>query len=163
MSPGTGHGPAFMHAADERNIGMTGGPFGQIGLDEAAEHPYSYGAPQGGTVAVYPSQGARMNAGVASGNDPNNFTNAIYQLLAEPGDDDLIEGERYLPLNNGHVAYLLPGSALMRSWTKFDRRPEYWEIGTVRPDGTVRWDCLTYIRPDQQVLHEYAIDGYCPP
>ena len=71
--------------------------------------------------------------------------------------------EKGLALNDGIPSYLLAGSALSRHWEAFDRRPNYWEIGTVQPDGTVRWDCLTYVEPSGEALEEYARDGYCPP
>ena len=165
MDSGTGHGPAFMEEADRRNIGVTGSTREVRRIEDADPLTAFDERPRPGAVLVHPAQGHRLHIDAVSGNDPRNFKRPNYRLLSQPGEEELWTGkwEKGLSLNDGVPGYYLPGSALSRHWEAFDRRPNYWEIGTVQPDGTVRWDCLTYVEPSGAALEEYARDGYCPP
>ena len=85
---------------------------------------------------------------------------AEYHVLAEPGErearplGDPISTRRF---------YALPGTALLKHWPDRGSAPEYFEIGTVNEDGTIRWDCLTYANPSPEVLNKYVSEGFCPP
>ena len=165
MRKGVGHGPDFMKATDERNIGVTASKRELRRVEDADPLTPKHEQPFAGGVVVYPSQGHQLNIDPVSGNDPRLFKQAQYRLLSEPGDEGIREEKLSgrLPINQGSPGYFLPGTALSRHWGAFDSRPDYWEIGTVQPNGTVKWDCLTYIKPDDGALEDYAREGYCPP
>ena len=151
MDRNTAHGPMFMDYVDSRNISV----FAPSNVTERLGGGLVQGedTPRQGRVPVHMSV-------VEEGKENNpKWVWAQYWVLAEPGETEL----RNQKLEGSSRAYLLPGSAMIRSWPETGRSPPYWEIGTVEDDGTIQWDCLTYGQPDQNVLTEYVRLGYCPP
>ncbi len=159
LPQGVSHGPAFAQYADARNISLRGyRPIKEITdlPNVVPEHKAG-----GGRVRV---AGTRATPLLQDSNNPVTWQDVRYSLLAEPGDRQLRSAyDRRSHLTSTGTAYLVPGSAVERAWPEFDGRPQMWEIGTVRPNGEVEWDCLTYTEPSDDARADYALRGYCPP
>ena len=166
LNQNVGHGPEFTRAADERNIPLTGAKRESSRIDGAPPGLSKFERPFAGSVLVHPAGGHGLNlqGNLTVSNNPQNFTKPFYSIHSEPGSDVVWQtNPDSIPLNGGVPGYFLPGSAISRVWSPLDQKPRYWEIGTVQPNGTVKWDCLTYAQPSEESVEDYARDGYCPP
>ena len=171
MQRPAGHGPVFSDYLDARNIGMSGDDTSEAELIDSRASLINReprDGPGGGRVKVHIGEVAPAPQS-DSGNVHNRherWLTATYWLISEPGDSEPPDAKSHeLVSLRREQMYLVPRSAIMRYWPEDypNNRPARYELGTVREDGTVSWDCVAYSKPSEESLFDYGFRGWCPP